>query len=766
MIFFFITSFSASPATYYVDKNNPAANDNNPGTEQLPFKTISKGVEVASGGDTVFVKQGVYNEDLVMQRSGFQGDPIVFKSFGSDVVVIDGTGLSTKLIDWHGEPDGGFQKNFIEFDGFEIINAEKWAFWIQGDHNVVKNCKIHETGHTAIQIITGSYNLISNNEIFNTGWNAVSWEANNGGTGIRTDFNVVEKNYIHDIDSHVAINGFPNESAGNWDFYGGVGNIVRYNFIDNCLEGLYFRYEKELEIYGNVIANITGTQGLHLHVNSGDENSTYVSNTRIYNNVFVNCIQNGIYNTNAKDVVIKNNIFYGNVVANSKYDIYFSSRTESPGNFLNSNIYFGDVSSQEQVSLYSESLTIPELQAMGMELNGAYADPLFVNINASDFKLLENSPALDAGENLGSPYNFDIEGVSRPQGAEWDIGPYEMIFSPDLEAPKLLNAQISDSVTVILEFSEPLEISAAEETNNYQISGGIEVLNAVLDISDVILTTTAHLGGDYIITVSDLTDLSGNTIDPAFNTAQYTYIPPPAGEPSYLNIISAEASVIPEPEHGPEKAIDGLGVFDGDPDSRWAGDNMPQWIQFELQEVSPVSRTKISFFNWDNGRIYNFSIQVSTDTLNWLSVVSNASSANEEWTVNDFNPVEAKFIRVIFNYSNQNHWAGMWEAEIYGITGGLTAVHQSSPEKYALSQNFPNPFNPSTTIKFVLEKSGYTRLDVYNIIGELVSNLVDEELNSGEQSVRFNAAGLASGVYFYTLQTEAFTETRKMLLLE
>jgi len=88
------------------------------------------------------------------------------------------------------------------------------------------------------------------------------------------------------------------------------------------------------------------------------------------------------------------------------------------------------------------------------------------------------------------------------------------------------------------------------------------------------------------------------------------------------------------------------------------------------------------------------------------------------------------------------------------------------PAKYELSQNYPNPFNPSTVIKFSLPENSKVRLDIYNMIGELVTTLVNKEMEAGFQSVRFNASNLASGIYLYRLSTSKFSKVRKMMLLK
>jgi hypothetical protein len=85
---------------------------------------------------------------------------------------------------------------------------------------------------------------------------------------------------------------------------------------------------------------------------------------------------------------------------------------------------------------------------------------------------------------------------------------------------------------------------------------------------------------------------------------------------------------------------------------------------------------------------------------------------------------------------------------------------------YALSQNYPNPFNPTTKINFELKSSGYTTLKVYDMLGNEVATLVQNELTSGSHSVNFNASSLASGTYVYQLNVNGTRITNKMVLLK
>ncbi|MBT8387737.1 MAG: T9SS type A sorting domain-containing protein, partial [Ignavibacteria bacterium] len=88
------------------------------------------------------------------------------------------------------------------------------------------------------------------------------------------------------------------------------------------------------------------------------------------------------------------------------------------------------------------------------------------------------------------------------------------------------------------------------------------------------------------------------------------------------------------------------------------------------------------------------------------------------------------------------------------------------PAEYNLEQNYPNPFNPSTEIKFSIPQTTKVSLKVFDVMGREVTALIDEQLEAGKHSLVFNAANLSSGVYYYTIITENFIQTKKMILLK
>ncbi len=88
------------------------------------------------------------------------------------------------------------------------------------------------------------------------------------------------------------------------------------------------------------------------------------------------------------------------------------------------------------------------------------------------------------------------------------------------------------------------------------------------------------------------------------------------------------------------------------------------------------------------------------------------------------------------------------------------------PGTFALSQNYPNPFNPTTEIAFDVPTKSHVTLSIYNILGQKVETLVNEEKSPGEYTVQWDASQQATGVYFYKIEAGDFTETRKMMLLK
>ena len=97
---------------------------------------------------------------------------------------------------------------------------------------------------------------------------------------------------------------------------------------------------------------------------------------------------------------------------------------------------------------------------------------------------------------------------------------------------------------------------------------------------------------------------------------------------------------------------------------------------------------------------------------------------------------------------------------------GISTLGNEVPTDFYLYQNFPNPFNPNTNIRFDISGSGNVKLKIFDITGREVSELINGQYEPGKYNYDFNAGNLASGIYFYKLETPGYTSIRKMVLVK
>lgn len=861
---FFLTGITNSFATnFYVD-NQATGNNTGLSWNDAWESFFNINWSLIQPGDFIYISGGsiskTYYEYILIPEgiSGTQGSPITITK-GTDpghdgTVILDGINIPDSPAVWI-ENSGYITVSHLNLQRWLCEPLNRGTIGIFDSHHIIIEYNTILGWSQGVKI-DGSNNCIIRHNSYTTP-DFIDNQTDGIYASENTD-NIYEWNYINISNSDDDHNDcFQGQEEGPC--------IIRYNYMIHTggsalkpvdSQGIFDKYAHGLHQYINNFIYLPNTSTSTQQMNDGileqqnPVNGGEPASVICLNNTIVGASTHTL-GIEAYDAVVKNNLIilldeialarYPNIQDKSQvdYNLYFKNGTT--GNSV--------------INGYSN---LADWQSAGGDIHGLNVDPQL----GPDFLTLPNTPPVEAGTDLTS-YGvlFDLEGVQRPQGAEFDIGAYEVYLGPDLIPPELESAELINSTTLNLTFSEPLDESTAENESNYSIPG-ITVLNAVLNGLIVTLTTTEHTAGFYTVTVSGVTDLSGNLISPLYNSASYNYEPDliapevtgaaavsftkvivsfseeieetgaenpdnysidnnitinsavlsddgktvalntsehqtsvtytltvnnvtdlagnlisasansaqyvgyDPGQIMMLDIISAEASSVPEPEHSPDKAIDGLAYFDGDPDSRWAADNMPQWIQFDLGQVSSISRAVISFFYWNHERIYNFDLLVSSDLNNWETILDDfSSSLSEEWNVLDFDPVDARYLRVLFNYNNQNDWAGMWEIQIWGITLPTNSETSEIPQQYLLRQNYPNPFNPSTTIEFDLPVKSGVRLSIYNALGEEVYLLAEGEFSAGNHKLSFDAQNLPSGVYFYTIETPAFRQTRKMLLI-
>ncbi len=188
--------------------------------------------------------------------------------------------------------------------------------------------------------------------------------------------------------------------------------------------------------------------------------------------------------------------------------------------------------------------------------------------------------------------------------------------------------------------------------------------------------------------------------------------------------------------------------------------------------ISPLdSAVDISLyptFDWADvaGAIY-YRIQISTNPLFSNLVLDVTQMTNSSYTL----------LPGVLNYCTWYYWRvcainsngqGQWSAfrafkTICQI--GISLISSEIPAEYKLYNNYPNPFNPVTKIRYLITKNDFTTLKVYDILGKEIETLVNEKLSPGIYEVSFDGSNLPSGMYFYTIRSEDFTDTKRMLLV-
>ena len=190
-------------------------------------------------------------------------------------------------------------------------------------------------------------------------------------------------------------------------------------------------------------------------------------------------------------------------------------------------------------------------------------------------------------------------------------------------------------------------------------------------------------------------------------------------------------------------------------------------LPVELSSFTAKASNDQVQLNWETKtEVNNFGFEVER-----TSVVNNENKTWQkigfvEGNGNSNSPKEYSFVDKVLQSGNFSYRLKQIDTDGQFEYSPEVNVVIEVPTDYALEQNFPNPFNPSTTIKFSIPEAGMVKLTVYNLLGQEVKTLVDEQRQAGSYTELFNASGLNSGVYFYELRVNEFVITKKMQLLK
>lgn len=187
----------------------------------------------------------------------------------------------------------------------------------------------------------------------------------------------------------------------------------------------------------------------------------------------------------------------------------------------------------------------------------------------------------------------------------------------------------------------------------------------------------------------------------------------------------------------------------------------------------PDQTYKASYISISNSPDIMKSTGTVTEITNDHIVISqNVYQANSSTIIlnSDFDLIDYNSIKVgaVVTIRAKNSDSGHPLAlQIQIPANGVSDVNGNGlPKEYSLMQNFPNPFNPSTIIRFSIPERAFVSLRVYNVLGEVVANLLNENLDQGTYNINFNASNLTSGVYFYRIEANNFSQANKMLLVK
>ncbi|MHC4369131.1 MAG: right-handed parallel beta-helix repeat-containing protein, partial [Planctomycetota bacterium] len=423
----FEQSYAEPENAYYVATDG---RDGNPGTEQLPWRTVQRAADTLTAGETVYIKEGTYNERIWVRNSGTPGNFIAFAAYPGHTVTIDGTGIP---FGWHGLFNVR-DKSYIKVSGLRVINSSYWGIYVGGNSNnvVIEKNYTYNTASSGIAAWRGSGTnncsdiIISGNEI------ELAVSGNQQECISLSGINrfEVRYNYVH--------HGNPNKTPG------GEGIDTK----DGCSNG---------KIYGNCVYRTYNKLGIY--VDAWDEDS---SNIEVYDNIVHECQMGFAVASEAggqlENIVFYNNLAYNNDTWGIRVNAWHDDSLLKHGKVINNTfynnlvgIYIGDeifedlvvrnniCSQNEQAQLIDTSETkhrnqqdeihvdnnlIDGFRGWWCETYGlrpVVGDPCFVNPSLADFHLKQNSPAIDRGSPIDAPSN-DFEGDPRPAGSGYDIG--------------------------------------------------------------------------------------------------------------------------------------------------------------------------------------------------------------------------------------------------------------------------------------------------------------------------------------------------------
>lgn len=519
---FLTISAKALATEYYV---SPSGNNNNAGTIDSPFKTISYGVNKLKAGDVLYVRAGTYVEIVYVGQSGTSSLPITIKAYPGESPVIDGK-------DELPATNNGYllllEGNYIHVSGFEVKNCNingrysgGIAISVVGRHNIVGQMNVHHSWENGI-IASGDYSIVEDCRVWqcafsnsiNPGfpasgyWSTGISAARSQFDGITTDA-ILRRNIVY------------NNWGEGLSAFEAEGTLIEDNIVyDNWSVNLYISDTRDALIQRNLVYNSPNNiVGQRRPLTLGDElaNKPRSANNRLINNLIYNADLWAFWSTGVPGSGLDNVLIANNTLVNGQLEIGASSADQAYNKSatISNNIFYTENGVPWEIKgslanlIFSHNLWSSSPPSGLVGVGDVVGDPHLAKtggtgageLSAEYFKLRENSPAIDRGVIIVS-VSSDFFGNLR-------------INTPDMGAHEFNAATSSDEDEINHEDTQNVFITVDHSTLNIQLSEttpyrniGIYNLQGVLvskhNLSASIFSTdiSCLLPGVYIIVLS------------------------------------------------------------------------------------------------------------------------------------------------------------------------------------------------------------------------------------------------------------------------
>ena len=417
-------------ADYYVDGNSQAAGDSNPGTEELPWLSIQHAAATATAGDTVYIKDGIYNEHVYIENEGGPESHIVFSAFPGETPIIDGTGVT--------ESQNGLvvAKPFIELVGLEICNWEENGIWAESAPFLeIRDCVVHDVFY-GVGIADGTHDFVLDRvQVHHFDLYGFDVSPSGGADCYNGTFNDCVAHTGRDpqqnVDGFALGHGTQHDFEFNrcraFDVFDGFDISSRNTTLNaclayNCSNGAYKLWQDNVDLV-NCIGHSCGSAVVELDWD-GEPGTTTLANCTLYEaEAYL------VWVENASDTLLMYNCI---LAGGTNIGLAFEQRNAS--NYRGDYNLFHSSTGDRAIAVgYEDEFSLQQVgigswtSYSGQDAHSAVIDTLdglFIDSVKYDLHLAQGSPAADGGTAIGAPQE-DYDGNQRPEGSAYDIGAYE-----------------------------------------------------------------------------------------------------------------------------------------------------------------------------------------------------------------------------------------------------------------------------------------------------------------------------------------------------